>query len=217
MACEFLNPTPTNEGELNYAITRLCHDYIRSKKGPSYAVLNSVHGVLHCADLELYRTVTAPYEDTKREANGSVSELDAKLQYTTVQTHSELTADDIIRALKGPVREQEATVGPAKQPAAPVQEQPVTPAPAPQSPAQQSASEQASSRSTTRRPARVIGTAPGGGVEAPPSTPVAPAVEPPSQVGVRPPRGHTVGGGVDRHVASVWEREASGNGEEIDI
>jgi len=62
-------------GQLNYAITKLCHEYIRSR-GVSYTVLNEVHGALHCADAELYRSVTAPYEDKKIAENGPVSELD---------------------------------------------------------------------------------------------------------------------------------------------
>ena len=59
------------EGELNYVITRLCHEYIK-KHGKSYATLNAVHGVLTCAQLELYRKITAPYEEIKIKENGDV-------------------------------------------------------------------------------------------------------------------------------------------------
>jgi hypothetical protein len=72
-------------GKLNYAISRLIHQYMfasMARNGQSklsYSLLNEVHGVLHCADMELYRTVTAPYEDSKVEVNGSVSSLDAPI------------------------------------------------------------------------------------------------------------------------------------------
>ena len=61
----------TDAGRLNYVITKLCHGYI-DKKGKCYSVLNEVHGVLNCADKELYRMVTAPYEDVKINENGDV-------------------------------------------------------------------------------------------------------------------------------------------------
>ena len=61
----------TNEGELNYVITKLCHNYIQNK-GQSYQTLNAVHGVLNCADKELYRQITSKYEDLKIIENGDV-------------------------------------------------------------------------------------------------------------------------------------------------
>lgn len=64
-----------NAGELNWVITTICHNYIL-EKGKSYSVLNEVIGVLECAKLELYRKVTAPYEDIKCKENGHISELD---------------------------------------------------------------------------------------------------------------------------------------------
>jgi hypothetical protein len=67
---------PANAGELNYLITALCHRYIHDK-GLRYDSLNEVMGVLSCAQAELYRMVIGKYEDKKRLANGSVSELDA--------------------------------------------------------------------------------------------------------------------------------------------
>lgn len=64
-------------GDLNYAISRLVHQYALTKNGPvCYNSLNALMGVFECAKLEFYRTVVAPYEDTKIEANGPVSELD---------------------------------------------------------------------------------------------------------------------------------------------
>ena len=60
-----------NEGNLNYAITKLCHAFIK-RHGKCYSTLNTVHGVLNCADKELYRRVTAAYEDSKIQTNGDV-------------------------------------------------------------------------------------------------------------------------------------------------
>lgn len=62
-----------SEGELNYVITKICQGYIK-KFGKSYKTLNAVHGVLNCANLELYRKITAPYEDIKIKENGDVDE-----------------------------------------------------------------------------------------------------------------------------------------------
>ena len=73
-----------SEGELNYVISRLCHFVIGEENNigekfvnRTYAGLNSVMGVLECVKQEFYRTVVAPYEDTKKEQNGPVSNLDA--------------------------------------------------------------------------------------------------------------------------------------------
>lgn len=59
------------EGHLNYAITRLVHEWI-ADRGESYATYNSAIGVLECAKLELYRRRVAPYEDRKIAENGDV-------------------------------------------------------------------------------------------------------------------------------------------------
>ena len=59
-------------GELNYAITDLCDDYLLEKGQLSYSAINEVIGVLECAKQELYRRVAAPYEDGKRIDNGDV-------------------------------------------------------------------------------------------------------------------------------------------------
>jgi hypothetical protein len=47
------------------------------RKGICYDVLNSVDGILGCAQKEFYRTVSAKYEDKKKDENGSVSVLDS--------------------------------------------------------------------------------------------------------------------------------------------
>lgn len=65
------NIIPTNSGELNFHITKLCNNYIEDN-GKSYDVFNEIIGVLECAKLEVYRRVVAPYEDQKKEENGDV-------------------------------------------------------------------------------------------------------------------------------------------------
>lgn len=59
---------PGDEGELNYAITRLVHEWLG--RSPSYATYNAAVGVLECAKLELYRERVAKYEDIKKVVNG---------------------------------------------------------------------------------------------------------------------------------------------------
>lgn len=63
-------------GDLNYFISRLMHSWVL-EKGICYDVLNSVDGILGCAQKEFYRTVSAKYEDKKKAENGSVSILDS--------------------------------------------------------------------------------------------------------------------------------------------
>lgn len=58
-------------GEFNYAITRLIHHYVASR-GKKYDNLNDAIGILQCAQLELYRHVIGPYEDTKIASNGDI-------------------------------------------------------------------------------------------------------------------------------------------------
>ena len=71
------------KGNLNYAITRLCHLYIKFyhkendmgdtiKQGLCYDVLNDIVGVLECVKQELYRKVAADYEDEKCDQNGDI-------------------------------------------------------------------------------------------------------------------------------------------------
>lgn len=66
-------------GEMNYAISLLIHKYVE-KKGLKYTNLNDAIGILECAKLEFYRTVVSPYEEIKKEANGSVSSLDNEME-----------------------------------------------------------------------------------------------------------------------------------------
>ena len=60
-----------NEGEYNYAITKLIHNYVASK-GKNYKTLNSAVGILECAKAEFIRVVVSPYEDIKIKENGAV-------------------------------------------------------------------------------------------------------------------------------------------------
>jgi len=64
-------PVPDTEGELNYILTKLCHQYIQ-KKGKTYSTYNQVVGVLDCAKLEIYRRHVGIYEDQKIIENGDV-------------------------------------------------------------------------------------------------------------------------------------------------
>lgn len=73
----FEERSPRNIGELNYAITALCHEYL-SDYGIYYANLNAVIGVLECAKLELYRRIAAPYENIKIKENGDIGILEKK-------------------------------------------------------------------------------------------------------------------------------------------
>lgn len=64
---------PATVGELNYAITKLVHRFLRDDC-ESYTAYNAAIGVLECAKLELYRRIVAPYEDSKCNENGDVYE-----------------------------------------------------------------------------------------------------------------------------------------------
>ena len=61
---------PETEGELNYILTRLVHQWLGGK--PNYAKFNAAIGVMESAKLELYRRMVAPYEDIKIAENGDV-------------------------------------------------------------------------------------------------------------------------------------------------
>ena len=58
-------------GDLNYTITKLCHEYTK-KFGERYQTYNDLIGALEGAKLELYRRKIAPYEDIKIVENGDV-------------------------------------------------------------------------------------------------------------------------------------------------
>ena len=61
-----------NEGDLNYAISRICKRYMQIKSPINYALLNEIMGVLESAKLEFYRRVVAPYEEVKIQENGDI-------------------------------------------------------------------------------------------------------------------------------------------------
>ena len=63
--------SPENQGELNYAITKLLHGYIE-RCGLRYARINDCLGALEGAKLEFYRRVAAPYEDAAIARNGDI-------------------------------------------------------------------------------------------------------------------------------------------------
>jgi hypothetical protein len=63
-----------NEGQLNYAITRLIHLYTK-KQTLRYKTINEVMGVLSCVTAEYYARVARPYEDQKIKSNGDVGIL----------------------------------------------------------------------------------------------------------------------------------------------
>jgi hypothetical protein len=65
----------TCDGDLNYIISLLLHKQLE-KRGVCYQNMNNLIGSIECAKNEFLRTVVAPYEDKKRNENGSVSELD---------------------------------------------------------------------------------------------------------------------------------------------
>lgn len=62
---------PTEAGELNYLITRLCDEFLM-KTAMSYKNINQVIGALECAKMEFYRRIAVPYEDRKIGENGEV-------------------------------------------------------------------------------------------------------------------------------------------------
>jgi len=62
---------PNTAGELNYAITMLCLEYI-SRKGECYQSYNDVIGVLECSKAEQQRRWVGPYEDIKIKQNGDI-------------------------------------------------------------------------------------------------------------------------------------------------
>jgi hypothetical protein len=73
-----LNKHISTCGELNYVMTKLCHQYIQ-KKGLCYANINEVIGAVECMKMELYRMIAAPYEEEKIDKNGMVTGLDEDL------------------------------------------------------------------------------------------------------------------------------------------
>lgn len=67
----YLVRIPSHAGELNYALTLLCKEYLENKK-KSYQTINDIIGALEGAKMEFYRRIVVPYEDTKILDNGDV-------------------------------------------------------------------------------------------------------------------------------------------------
>ena len=65
------NERPENPGELNYVLTTTINDYIKNNK-KCYQTYNDIMGVLNCIQMEIYRRIVAPYEDTKIQENGDL-------------------------------------------------------------------------------------------------------------------------------------------------
>jgi hypothetical protein len=69
---ELDDPNNSMAGNLNYVFSKILSlVYSRDK----YDDYNEQIGILECAKLELYRTRTAPYEDIKKDENGSLDGL----------------------------------------------------------------------------------------------------------------------------------------------
>jgi hypothetical protein len=58
-------------GELNFLITTLIHEYLKTK-GLNYQHINDIVGALDGAKVEFQRRVVGPYEDVKIQDNGDV-------------------------------------------------------------------------------------------------------------------------------------------------
>jgi hypothetical protein len=63
--------SPIKPGELNYMMSQLVRSYI-AMNGRSYTTFNAVAGVLSCLSMEIYRRLTAVYEDEKMSESGDV-------------------------------------------------------------------------------------------------------------------------------------------------
>ena len=62
-----------NEGECNYAISRLLCMSHKIDVAPKYSKINKIVGILECIKLEFYRRLSL-YEQAKIEENGDVNE-----------------------------------------------------------------------------------------------------------------------------------------------
>ncbi len=60
---------PEDAGELQFVIATLIHNY-HKRFGIKYQKCNDIMGALAGAQMEYYRQVVAPYEDTKISSNG---------------------------------------------------------------------------------------------------------------------------------------------------
>ena len=69
---EFFKDNDLSPGELNYFLSRILILYYKNYSkynGLSYALLNSIIGVIENVKLEFYRRVITPYEDKKKKNN----------------------------------------------------------------------------------------------------------------------------------------------------
>lgn len=66
--------TNITAGDVNYLISKILNRMVHFRNEPSYAMLNSLIGVLECVKLELYRRIVVPYEEEKIEENGDIYE-----------------------------------------------------------------------------------------------------------------------------------------------
>lgn len=69
-------PDALRPGVLNYTVTRLLRGTVLAGDGHTparYADHNEALGVLEATKLELYRRLTAPYEEAKLKAHGDVA------------------------------------------------------------------------------------------------------------------------------------------------
>jgi hypothetical protein len=72
---EILSKNIESDGELNYVFSSIIHK-ILEKRGINYQNMNNLIGSLECCKNEFLRVVVGPYEDSKKQSNGSVSNLD---------------------------------------------------------------------------------------------------------------------------------------------
>jgi hypothetical protein len=72
-------------GDLNYAITRLCLNYLEIQKIGNcgrlrYSHLSQVNGVISDVEHELFRRLQGPFEDRKAIENGDLSQFKSLLE-----------------------------------------------------------------------------------------------------------------------------------------
>lgn len=67
-------PSEELNGILNYTITEIICQVLKTKYGPDwrYNGINDAVGVLECAKMEYYRRLAGPYEDKAIAKNGDI-------------------------------------------------------------------------------------------------------------------------------------------------
>lgn len=70
------SPSPLNAGEMQYVIAKMIQKYLERRAEANgsirYQDLNDIMGCLTGAQLEFYREVVVPYEESKIAENGPV-------------------------------------------------------------------------------------------------------------------------------------------------